>query len=316
MYILEGTSSQNKVFLDDTNDKSKFHITWEIESKCSLACKYCYSNRTKIGSASLSRIDDLTREINDSEITNVHLTGGEPTLSPYLEHIVSRLANKKIFITTNLIGGLGNIKHLISRYRIYSVAVSLDSVDEQINDFLRGRTSEVMAGICELINFKRENGIGTKIRIHCVISRVNLPHIGALLEWAKSIGVDEVSCQPVSIEPWHEHYNALCLKYDDFSAIRENLGKERELFDSRYATSHARLIEFCLKNEGCFIKKSRELCSKFIDACGRIWSCPMKLQELPHIDTRPDGGECKISTQCMTCLKHLTMPDGSGTNQP
>ena len=307
MYILEGIDSQDRLFLDDPSGKELRHITWEIESRCSLTCKYCYSNRTRVGSAEISRIDEIIREINDSEITSVHLTGGEPTMSPYLEHIVGGLSGKQIFITTNLAGGLDRIKSLILQHRVYSVAVSLDSIDREINDALRGRTSEVMADICELARFRKEHGIDTKIRIHCVISRLNLPHIGALLEWAKGIMVDEVSCQPISIEPRSEHYDDLRLRYDDFSAIREILGKERELFDSRYATTHERLIEFCLKNEGCFIKESRELCSKFIDACGRIWSCPMKMQELPSISARPDCKECKISTQCMTCLKHLTI---------
>lgn len=158
-----------------------------------------------------------------------------------------------------------------------------------------------------LVAFKSSRNLETKIRIHCVISKLNLTYIPELLLWAKSMNVDEVSCQPISIEKDHEFYNLLHLEYNDIEDIREILHLENSLFNSTYAISHDKLLAYCLRNEECFVSDCGDLCSLFIDANGDIWNCPRKLSKQSNICVKPKLEECMIIPQCMTCLKHLVV---------
>lgn len=305
MYILRNPYNSERLILRDSQNVSRKHITWEMESTCSLSCKYCYPTRTKSGEVSLSKLKKLIDEINSSKIEDVHLTGGEPTQSLHLEFIVKSLQNKRIYITTNLVKNVEQIEFLLEKYKIYSIAVSLDSIRSDINDRLRGKTDIVLDNIARLLAFKNSHKLETKIRIHCVMSKLNLEYIPELLLWAKSMNIDEVSCQPISIGKDHKYYDLLHLECSDIEDVQKILKLESELFNSPYAVSHGKLEEYCLKNKDCFITDCRELCSPFIDANGDIWNCPRKLSKQPSIFARPEAGDCKIITQCMTCLKHF-----------
>ena len=125
--------------------------------------------------------------------------------------------------------------------------------------------------------------------------------------WAKSMNIDEVSCQPISIRKDHEFYNLLHLEYHDMEDIRKILHLENSLFHSAYAISHVKLLDYYLRNEECVISDFGELCSLFIDANGDIWNCPRKRSKQPNLYGKPKVGECCMIPQCMTCLKHLTV---------
>ena len=211
------------------------------------------------------------------------------------------------WILSKLNSTVKKVDNLLENYKIYSVAISLDSIQMDINDELRGKTDAVIRNIERLVAFKCDHNLETKIRIHCVISKRNLPHIPELLLWAKSNNVNEVSCQPISIEKNHVFYHLLHLEYEDMEAVRAILHLENSLFRSTYAGSHEKLLDYYLRNEECFISNCGELCSAFIDANGNLWNCPRKLKKLPDIGVKSKVEVCKIIPQCMTCLKHLAV---------
>lgn len=309
MYILHNPHNSEKIYLRDIHNEGQNHITWEIESSCSLGCKYCYTNRTKNGTMTVAKVQTLIRQINDSGIKHIHLTGGEPTKSPYLEYIVKTLQNKRIYITTNLVENIDFVEKLLLCNDIYSIAVSLDAVDTRINDMLRGRTTDVLSNIEKLLCFKKKHNLKTKIRIHCVISKVNLDYIPELLHWAKSINIDEVSCQPISIDQNHKYYHLLHLECSDIEKIKNVLLLEGTLFESAYANAHSLLVEYYLKNNQCYINDCRKLCSIYIDAKGDIWNCPIKQVKLSNLGCVCQEGTCNITPQCMCCLKHLEVSE-------
>lgn len=281
------------------------HMIWEIESRCRLRCKYCYPSRMRSGSMEKERVDWLISELNSSEIRNIHLTGGEPTQNPYLEYIVSYLKRKQIYITTNLLDNVELIEKLLIKYTVYSIAVSLDSIRPEINDIVRGNTDRVIDNLKRIIMFKEKYGLKTRIRIHCVISKINLDYITELLYWAKNLGIDEVSCQPVSVEKKQENYDLLHLEFEDVDSIQKVLQEENALFGPCYAESHLKLVEYYLKNRNCYLDGLQEGCSVFVDATGEIWNCPRKIKKLDSLTTENKVENCRITLQCMTCLKRF-----------
>ena len=307
MNVLKNPYDNEVLYLNRIDHKQ--HVTWEIESKCPLACRYCYPSRTKTGSMSKETVDRILCDLNRSEIECVHLTGGEPTRSPYLEYIVKNLQGKRIYITTNLADDVELVERLIKEYDIYSVAVSLDSMRPDINDEVRGRTNQVIEHLIRLVSFKKNHRIKTKIRIHCVISKYNLHNIPELLQWSELEKIDEVSCQPVSIEKGHEYYEMLHL--DDSHADKIDLifQEENRLFHSNYADSHCKLTKYYLGHKECRIEGVHELCSLFIDAHGQIWNCPKKMKKVNSLFEKATGKDCMVTIQCMTCLKHLQITE-------
>ena len=280
------------------------------ESACTLSCRYCYANRTRSGRADPARIGALLEEIGKSDVTCVHLTGGEPLLSPYLERVVEALGDRRIYITTNLTVGLDRVTALLSNYSIYSVAVSLDALEPTLGDALRGRTEATLSNLRALLAFRRERGLATRIRVHCVVSKKNISHVPALLRWAHREGIDEVSCQPVSIEPDHPFYGELALGEEHLGALAEIWELEHTLFASQYSSSHRVLVEYYLRHRDCFVGDTCGLGIPFIDACGTLWSCPGKKKALGGLSENGAGLCCRVTLQCMTCLKHLALVEG------
>ena len=313
MVILENRHDRDRLLLEGTPDKR--HLIWEIESRCTLACRYCYSNRTRSGAATPERIGELIREIAKSDVQHVHLTGGEPLLSPYLEEIVAGLSGKTLYITTNLTEGIDRLKRLLTAHSVYSLAASVDALDPTVGDTLRGKTATVLQNLQELLSFRREAGIKTKIRMHCVVSGKNLCHVPELLDWAHAQGVDEVSCQPVSIETGHRYFDELHLSADDLPQLSAIWEAEERLFGSHYSRSHSALVEYYLKHRDCFVEDHTGLGIPFIDACGSIWSCAGKKRRLADLGESGKGTRCDITMQCMTCLKHLALAKGDNNDR-
>ncbi len=70
--------------------------------RCNYSCKGCYSRGRPIdGELSVSEIDDLLFEAEDSGILAVVVTGGEPLLVPDLPHILERHRRLLFVLITN-----------------------------------------------------------------------------------------------------------------------------------------------------------------------------------------------------------------------
>lgn len=302
MNILKNNQDLSYIIIQNKNDQR--HILWELEGFCNLHCKYCYDTRAKNNRIGFKRVQDLVRNINQSEFDVVHITGGEPTLNPYLPYIIKGLKNKKICITTNLVSNNEMLERIMHSNSIYSISVSLDSLNPKENDYLRGETLTVLKNLQWLIEMKQKNKLTFKIRIHCVISKVNLDSIADLLDWAKDLGIDEVSCQPIDISVSHPYYSHLSLNQTHLSKIKEVLSKESKLFDSQYSLSHNKLIDYYLSHSSSYIETNSSLCDLFIDANGEVWNCPCKIYRVDEIALQNSHPQCcDFRPQCMTGIK-------------
>lgn len=306
MYVIENRHDGRKLYAVHTD--ARRHVLWELESRCNMACKYCYDSRTRGAVTDEARVTELVLRLNESDVEYVHITGGEPTLHPHFEQIMQTLANKKIYVTTNLVRLPPHLLSVLLHANVSSVAVSLDSTSAAENDFLRGHTADVMRNLRLLLDYRKQTGSKTKIRIHSVISKANIDSLGALLTWAKEIGVDEVSCQPISIPPSHPYYEALALTNEHVDKIREILHTEGKLFHAQYAEAHSKLLEYYLSVQDCCTSAGRALCYPYIDAGGTVWNCPKKQYEIgdSFCDTSDVSPVCDVTPQCMCCLKRHT----------
>lgn len=289
--------------------ENESHLLWEFTSRCNQTCRYCYSSRTTNTRLAREEIMGITERMAESPIDCIHITGGEPTLYPDLPAVMRRLAGKKIYLTTNLVRFDESVREVLAQHPLHSLAVSLDSTDPSCNDWLRGNTRSVLDHIDRLFEFRQKINGSFKIRLHSVVTRKNLPKIQELLLWAKEKGVDEVSCQPVSLERKHPYFHELALTAGDLHGLHTMYSLERDLFQTPYAEIHFQLLQILLQNEEVSLLHGEEECLPFVDAAGGIWNCPCKRRRLESLRPTAHGRSvrCGVNMQCLTCLKHFAV---------
>ncbi|MFN3551308.1 MAG: radical SAM protein [Endomicrobiia bacterium] len=125
-----------------------FHIQWHITEICNFKCLHCYKEpyRKELYFEELKIIADRLNEfINTNRYTlTISFTGGEPFLKPEVydiaEYVDKFSSTTKINFITNgsIIPDIFRLKNLSKLGIIY---VSLESIDEKINDKIRGKGS-------------------------------------------------------------------------------------------------------------------------------------------------------------------------------
>ncbi|HBA59225.1 MAG TPA: hypothetical protein DCZ92_00085 [Elusimicrobia bacterium] len=132
-------------FLGLRSAKSPFHVFWELTTKCTLTCLYCFpdmkSKRTEgrkpdLDAASLGKVAD---RIIEAELFKVTLTGGEAMLRPDFWDIVKKLEDNGVMVSV-ITNGVYMPDEFIEKIKKTSllIAVSLDAPDEGCNRITRG----------------------------------------------------------------------------------------------------------------------------------------------------------------------------------
>ncbi len=293
-------------------------VLWEITGNCNQQCRYCYDTRTLGVQIDRQRAMDICQMIREHRWEHVHITGGETLLFPDLAEICDALSAHQVYLTTNLtLLGEREIA-VLTKPNVVSIAVSLDALRPAVNDALRGNTVLVIEHLKRLLTLRKQGMITAQIRIHAVMTRYNLKDLFELLAWAKAIGIDEVSCQPVHLDPAHPCYGELSLTAEDLPEIRKIYALEKQLFASRYGNTHQELLEIYYENAQVRIWGCTKECICYIDSQGQLWNCPLKKRPWDGRQMLPaEEDVCSLSIQCMTCLKRLTWQDElSGSGAP
>ena len=176
-------------------------LYWVITDRCNLGCRYCYYHsglRDKNGQDAKIEDNSLLKKIAD-HFQEVVLTGGEPLLYPHLNQVIAFLKRKglKVAILTN--GTLLNQKVFKSLVDLGldELCVSLDSLDEEINDYQRGQTNLILQNLKNLLK-KRPKFMA--IEIMQTVTKRNLPSIIPLVNFSvrNNLGL---WLDPVDISP-------------------------------------------------------------------------------------------------------------------
>lgn len=293
-------------------------VLWEITGNCNQQCRYCYDTRTLGVQIDRQRAMDICQMIREHRWEHVHITGGETLLFPDLAEICDALSAQQVYLTTNLtLLGEREIA-VLTKPNVVSIAVSLDALRPAVNDALRGNTVLVIEHLKRLLTLRKQGMITAQIRIHAVMTRYNLKDLFELLAWAKAIGIDEVSCQPVHLDLAHPCYGELSLTAEDLPEIRKIYALEKQLFASRYGNTHQELLEIYYENAQVRIWGCTKECICYIDSQWQLWNCPLKKRPWDGRQMLPaEEDVCSLSIQCMTCLKRLTWQDElSGSGAP
>lgn len=157
-------------------------ICWNITARCNQACKYCHR---------FLNIKDLKYEDNlkilnnliSSGITSITWTGGEALLLDGVDELmkISYENGVKNKLITN--GKLLTNERIDKIYKyLDSITLSIDSIDDDINDSL-GRGKFHFEEIKNILDYILEKKYDIKIRINSVVCKNNLSSFDKLCDF-------------------------------------------------------------------------------------------------------------------------------------
>jgi pyrroloquinoline quinone biosynthesis protein E len=175
----------------------------ELTYRCPLHCVFCY-NPTDFArtGAELATADWLRvlREARALGAVQLGLSGGEPLAREDLEEIVAE-AHRLGFYINLITSGVGLTRTRIAALKaagLDHIQLSFQDSTREMNDFLSStRTFELKAQVAALI---REYGYPMVLNV--VLHRLNIDHVGEILDMAEAFGAQYVELANTQYYGW------------------------------------------------------------------------------------------------------------------
>jgi len=237
-----------------------YHAQWFITRKCNYRCRGCNvwidQDSNELSTEDVKKGLDILRDIGVLEIV---FSGGNPLLRDDIGEIL-RYASK-YFITTIYDNGSIAANKIDELRNADFVAISLDTLDEKKNDYLKGVKGSWKKAMESISILKKE---GINVGVSPTISQINLYEI---IDFTKYFIEQEI---PV----WYCLYTYdYPLENRTFSIGQKN--DEYEITDLRYLAEVCdTLIKMKMENEYIYITKKTLEAVKHLALTGkRIWRC-------------------------------------------
>lgn len=175
----------------------------ELTYTCPLHCPFC-SNPVDFAQRGTELTTDewlrVLREARELGAVQLGFTGGEPLSRPDLEPLVAQA--RQLGYYTNLItSGVGLNERRIRALReagLDHIQLSFQDSTRELNDFLSStRTFELKRRTAALIK-----AYGFPMVMNCVIHRLNIEHVGRIIELAEEIGAEYLELANTQFYGW------------------------------------------------------------------------------------------------------------------
>jgi len=211
----------------------------EVTYRCPLHCAFCYNPvdfakyEDELPTADWLRI---LREARELGAVQCGFSGGEPLLRDDLEQLVEE-AHRLGYYTNLLTSGVGLTEAraaALKRAGLDHVQLSFQDSSREVNDFLsHTRTFDLKRKVARIIKDQ-----GWPMVMNCVIHRLNIDHVGRIIEMADEIGAEYLELANTQYYSWafenREHLLPTRAQLREAEAItdrwRERLAGRMRLF--------------------------------------------------------------------------------------
>jgi len=170
------------------------YIIWIFTASCNLDCKHCYTHRLR-GKRELTLPEKsrIARDIGESGVKYVNLTGGEPLIHPHFPSILRTLHEYGVekSVVTNATSIREGVLDLLYRTETY-VFATIEGPRE-VHEEIRGRGTYDLA----MRGVKLLNGKLGSISIVATVNKLNHKQVHEVVDIAASLDVDELALLPV-----------------------------------------------------------------------------------------------------------------------
>jgi MoaA/NifB/PqqE/SkfB family radical SAM enzyme len=264
-----------------------------VNSLCNLACRTCFLGDEYFHRGHSMSVDDVSRIadwIMRSEVRDVAVLGGEPTLHQDIIEIFQVLRRAGISQTRLITNGCPRARALLAgslRELVDLPYVSLDGATPETNDVIRGSGSFAHALACiELLHAQ-----GRKFVITSTLGRSAIAELDMLLElaensgasvlnihWLSAVGRAKGTTLPVSAPEWER----VCERIAEYQPRREGFTVECQLGWRTAPDGPAEKADPC----ACLV---RELANLQFMPDGSVVSCGLLADDLARSGFRWDG---------------------------
>ncbi|MGI6251625.1 MAG: radical SAM protein [Anaerolineaceae bacterium] len=170
-----------------------YRMDLAITYRCNNACAHCYNARPRnYPELSTDQWKTIIDKVWKNRIPHVVFTGGEPTLREDLVDLISYAQKTGLVCGLNTNGRkLADPAYLeqLKQAGLDHVQITLESADEDVHDHMvraKGAWKETVQGVRNAVNS------GLYMMTNSTLLRDNVPHLTALLNFLKDLGVPTV----------------------------------------------------------------------------------------------------------------------------
>jgi SynChlorMet cassette radical SAM/SPASM protein ScmF len=164
---------------------------------CNLACRHCWlapkldPAASRYATLPVETFEGILAEARPLGLTGVKLTGGEPLLHPQIDRLVEIVRREALSLTIETNGLLCTpaLAAAIARARHPFISVSLDGVDAETHEWVRGVAGSFRAAT-QAVRVLAEAGLKPQI-IFSVLPQ-NVDQVDALLPLAEALGAASI----------------------------------------------------------------------------------------------------------------------------
>lgn len=207
-----------------------FRINWLVCESCNLDCIYCFANDKMRKKENKMSILKTVEHILKLKTMVIGITGGEPTLNPYLYDIIDKLTGKcAICIDTN--GTLPLSNKLIKKIKESNalVRITIDAFNEATLNKIRTAKNPNLNQLRNIqTNIEKLKSEDVCFMIHTVITKYNKDELDDVANNLIALGVKR----------WHLYgvnYCEKCKKYyDEIRVQKRELEKIYKYLTDKY----------------------------------------------------------------------------------
>jgi len=238
-----------------------YHAQWLLTRRCNYRCKGCTvwresQNQKELSTEEIKNGLDILEKLGVVEIV---LSGGNPLIRDDIAEIIDYASQR--FITTVYDNGSMAVKKIDALRNADFVAISLDTLNEEKNDYIKGVSGSWKKAM-EAIEILQKEGIN--VGVSPTISQLNLDEIIDFTKYFTYNGI------PV----WY------CLYWYDYPSGNRlfQIGKKQTEFEITDRETMVKvcdaLIEMKKERNGIFItNKTLEALKQFFLNGQRTWKC-------------------------------------------
>lgn len=178
-------------------------VNAEITYKCPLHCVFCYNPTDYATYGPELSTDDWLRVFHQARAlgaVQLGISGGEPLMRDDVEIMVAE-ASKLGYYVNLITSGIGLTEKRIAAFReggLGQIQLSFQDSTREMNDFLSStKTFDLKSKVAKLIK-----QYDYPMVLNVVLHRMNIDHIGQILEMAEAMGADHVELANTQYYAW------------------------------------------------------------------------------------------------------------------
>ncbi|WP_433918760.1 radical SAM protein [Streptomyces canus] len=159
--------------------------------RCNLSCPFCFGPRHEMPTMRRAEALRIAATLRQEGVQGVVISGGEPTLLPYLGDLVQELSSPlpdggappRVVLSTNGLAPLKVMQRVLPG--LWSIALPLESADEKEHRELRKGVAPHRERVLDLLQEVRKNHERVGVKLGTVVTRRNVagaPRVLDLIE--------------------------------------------------------------------------------------------------------------------------------------